>query len=96
MKNKQHFETSFDKQIINKKDLDIEKPILSYKEYSQKNNFSIQLFRAEAKDTFYARKRALMAHSLVCTEAFCQTCDLGKKVRAFQYILCPQEGIDGT
>ena len=68
-----------------KQNQNITQTIINCKDYSRKHNFSVQLFRAEGKNAFYARKRALTAHKLICEEAFCEICHLGTQVHAFQY-----------
>jgi hypothetical protein len=62
----------------NKQDQNIDHSIINCKDYSKKHNYSVQLFRAEGKNVFYARKRALTAHKLICKEAFCEICNLSK------------------
>ena len=69
----------------NKQDQNVDQSIINCKDYSKKHNYSVQLFRAEGKNAFYARKRALTAHKLICEEAFCEICNLSKQVHAFQY-----------
>ena len=68
----------------NKQDQNVDQSIINCKDYSKKHNYSVQLFRAEGKNAFYARKRALTAHKLICEEAFCEICHLGTQVHAFQ------------
>ena len=57
----------------------VNKSIINCKSYSKVHNYDIKLFRAEGKNAFYARKRALLAHMLICEESFCEICNISKK-----------------
>ena len=59
--------------------------ILENRIYHLKNNFDLPLFRGENKSSFFARKRALVAHVLICEQPFCDTCTMAKKVKTFQF-----------
>ena len=59
--------------------------IINCKNYSKSHNYDIKLFRAEGKNAFYARKRALVAHILICEEPFCEICNISNKVQTFNY-----------
>ena len=43
------------------------------------------MFRGEGKSSFFARKRALIAHKLVCLEPFCEICNISDKIKSFVY-----------
>ena len=59
--------------------------IINYKHYLKSHNFNIKLFRAEGKNSFYARKRALVAHKLICIEPYCEICNISEKIKTFIY-----------
>ena len=63
----------------NTQNQNVTQSIINCKNYSKNNNYDIKLFRAEGKNYFYARKRALMAHILICEESFCEICNISKK-----------------
>ena len=69
----------------NKQNQNVTQSIINCKHYSKGHNYDIKLFRAEGKNAFYARKRALLAHVLICEESFCEICNISKKVQTFQY-----------
>ena len=64
----------------------VRKSIIHCDNYSRMHNFEVKYFRAEGKDIFYARKRALLAHVIMCKESFCELCQLNKKVQTFKYM----------
>jgi hypothetical protein len=64
----------------------VRKSIIHCDNYSRLHNFEVKYFRAESKDIFYARKRALLAHAVICKESFCELCKLNKKVQTFKYM----------
>jgi hypothetical protein len=64
----------------------VRKSIIHCDNYSRMHNFEVKYFRAESKDIFYARKRALLAHAVICKESFCELCQLNKKVQTFKYM----------
>ena len=59
--------------------------IINCKHYSKSNNYDIKLFRAEGKNAFNARKRALVAHILICKEPYCEICNISEKIKTFNY-----------
>ena len=61
------------------------KPIINYRNYMKSHNFDIGLFRGEGKNSFFARKRALVAHKLVCFEPYCEICNISEKIKTFVY-----------
>ena len=61
------------------------KPILDCRNYNKLYNFDAALFRGEGKSTFFARKRALVAHKLICLQPFCDICDIADKIKIFVY-----------
>jgi hypothetical protein len=61
------------------------KPIINYRNYIKSNNFDTALFRGEGKSSFFARKRALIAHKLVCFEPYCEICNISEKIKTFVY-----------
>ena len=63
----------------------IYKPIIESKAYHLGNNFDTALFRGESKSSFFARKRALTAHKLICLQPFCDTCTMASKVKDFEF-----------
>ena len=69
----------------NTQNKNVTQSIINCKNYSKNHNYDIKLFRAEGKNSFNARKRALMAHILICEESFCEICNISKKVHTFQY-----------
>jgi hypothetical protein len=68
--------------VNNKKNKPI---ILGSRAYHLKHNFDTALFRGESKSSFFARKRALTAHKLICEEPFCDTCTMATKVKSFEF-----------
>ena len=68
--------------INNKK---IKPIILGNRIYHLKNNFDLPLFRGENKSSFFARKRALIAHVSICEQPFCDICSMAKKVKSFEF-----------
>ena len=64
----------------------VRKSIIHCENYSRMHNFEVKYFRAEGKDIFYARKRALLAQVIICKESFCELCQISKKVQTFKYV----------
>ena len=64
----------------------VRKSIIHCDNYSRLHNFEVKYFRGESKDIFFARKRALLAHAIICGESFCELCKLHKKVQSFKYM----------
>jgi hypothetical protein len=62
------------------------KSIIHCDNYSRLHNFEVKYFRGESKDIFFARKRALLAHAIICGEPFCELCKLHRKVQSFKYM----------
>ena len=61
------------------------KPIIESRAYNILNNFDSALFRGESKSSFFARKRALTAHKLICSQPFCDTCTMAIKIKDFVF-----------
>ena len=61
------------------------KPIIESRAYHLGNNFDAALFRGESKSSFFARKRALTAHKLICSQPFCDTCTMAIKIKDFVF-----------
>ena len=57
--------------------------ILCKSNYDQKINFILSKFRGGDKFLFYARKRALEAHLIYCSQNLCDTCSLAQKINKF-------------
>ena len=57
--------------------------ILCKTNYNQRNNFTLSKFRGVDKYSFYARKQALEAHLIHCSQELCDACCLAQKVNKF-------------
>ena len=51
--------------------------------YNPRNNFTLSKFRGVDKYSFYARKRALEAHLIHCSQELCSACCLAQEVKQF-------------
>ena len=59
--------------------------IRSLSNYNRLNNYNVQLFRAENRFSFYARKKALESHQLSCNIDLCEICALFDKIKNFKF-----------
>ena len=57
----------------------------SLSNYNRLNNFNVQLFRAENRFSFYARKKALESHQVNCNIDLCEICILFGKIKNFKF-----------